>query len=55
MNTRLLAASLAAAAGTAAAHEGHGEVGPHWHATDVWGFLFIVIVLAAIAWWRAKP
>ena len=31
------------------AHDGHGLFGSHWHATDVSGFI-VVIVLAIAAW-----
>ena len=26
------------------AHDGHGMVGAHWHATDSWGFVLAVAV-----------
>jgi hypothetical protein len=35
------------------AHEGHGLVGGHWHATDVLGFVVIGVVALAI-WWSRK-
>ena len=35
----------------AVAHEGHGMEGAsHYHATDVWGFVSIVVA-AAVVWW----
>jgi hypothetical protein len=35
----------------AVAHEGHGIEGTsHYHATDVWGFVSIVVA-AAVVWW----
>jgi hypothetical protein len=38
----------------ASAHEGHGLEGPHWHATDTWGFVAIALVVAAAIWLRRK-
>ena len=32
------------------AHDGHGLVGPHWHATDAVGFV-VAIGAGALAWW----
>jgi hypothetical protein len=32
------------------AHEGHAMTGPHWHATDVWGFVALAGVLAVAIW-----
>ncbi len=50
--------ALAAALGTlplaAMAHEGHGLEGPHWHATDVWGFAALAVIAFAAIWWRRK-
>ena len=37
----------------ALAHDGHGIAGPHWHATDVWGFVTLA-VLIAVVWARRK-
>jgi hypothetical protein len=34
----------------AAAHEGHGREGPHWHATDTWGFVALGLAVAAALW-----
>ena len=31
-------------------HDGHGLSGAHWHATDSWGWLALVVVLAAAVW-----
>jgi hypothetical protein len=39
--------------GVASAHEGHGLVGAHWHATDTWGFLCVAL-LAAVALWSSR-
>ena len=35
------------------AHEGHGLVGPHWHATDAWGFI-AAAAAGALAWWARR-
>jgi hypothetical protein len=32
------------------AHEGHGLLGSHWHATDVWGFIALAAALVAAVW-----
>ena len=38
----------------AMAHEGHGiEGASHYHATDVWGFLALVGVIA-VMWWMGR-
>jgi hypothetical protein len=42
-------ALLGATAG-ALAHEGHGMSGPHWHATDVWGFAVLAGLVAVAVW-----
>ena len=50
----LLAACIAASwAGAAAAHDGHGLSGAHWHATDAWGFA-VAGVLAGFAIWLSR-
>jgi hypothetical protein len=46
----LLATSLAAQA-----HEGHHQAGAaHWHATDVFGFVALALVVGAAAWWIGR-
>ena len=52
MNKLLVAASFAAAAPFASAHEGHGMDLAHWHATDVWGFVALAVVAALVFWIR---
>jgi hypothetical protein len=52
MNKLLYAASLAAAAPLALAHEGHGTAGTHWHATDAWGFVALGVGVALYFWVR---
>lgn len=46
----LLAASAALLPTLAVAHEGHGPAGPHWHATDAWGFVALGLLVAAALW-----
>jgi hypothetical protein len=50
----LIALTPALAASTALAHEGHGLEGPHWHATDAWGFLIGVVAIGLAVWLRRK-
>ena len=35
------------------AHDGHGLLGAHWHATDTTGFI-VVALLAALAIWFSR-
>jgi len=56
MNTKYLPILLSGAATHfgALAHEGHGLQGSaHWHATDVLGFIGVVLVAAAV-WFIGK-
>jgi hypothetical protein len=39
---------------SAAAHDGHGPSGAHWHATDTWGFVALAIALAAAVWFSRR-
>ena len=32
------------------AHDGHGLLGSHWHATDVWGFGALGLAIVAAIW-----
>ena len=52
MKTALAACALLARPLIAAAHDGHGPTGGHWHATDVWGF--VAIGAAAVAFWFSR-
>jgi hypothetical protein len=36
------------------AHDGHSQQGSHWHATDLWGFVAIGVVLAVAVWHGRK-
>ncbi len=47
----LVAGALASLCAVARAHDGHGLSGGHWHATDAWGLLAFVAVLAAALWY----
>lgn len=46
-------AVLSATGSLAMAHEGHGLMGDHWHASDTWGFL-VLAALVAVAWWSSR-
>lgn len=52
MSTRLPALTLLMITLPAAAHDGHGLAGGHWHATDVLGFA--VAGLVALAIWLSR-
>jgi hypothetical protein len=54
MKHALMACALAATPWIAAAHEGHGETGSHWHATDIWGFVALAAIATAALWFRKK-
>lgn len=34
----------------AAAHEGHGLAGAHWHGTDVFGYVVLAVAIALAVW-----
>ncbi len=38
----------------AAAHDGHGLQGSHWHASDTWGFVTLAAIAAAALWLGRK-
>ncbi len=48
----IAACAVAVSTGAAFAHEGHGLIGPHWHATDVWGFVALALVVGVALWWH---
>ena len=49
--TKFIAAgALLARAGAGFAHEGHGLAGPHWHASDAWGFVVLGGLVALAVW-----
>jgi hypothetical protein len=41
-------------AGIAAAHEGHGFSGAHWHASDLFGPAVLLAVGGAALWWGRR-
>ena len=49
-----LTAALAALSSAAHAHEGHGLLGTHWHATDVLGFVAVAAAVGAAIWFTRK-
>lgn len=49
-----LLAALAVSVPAAHAHEGHGLLGTHWHASDVWGFVALGVMVAAAVWLGRK-
>ncbi len=44
------ALTIGTAAGTSFAHEGHAMAGTHWHATDVWGFVALGVMVVVAIW-----
>jgi hypothetical protein len=46
----LIAWLAVAAMPLAQAHEGHGPLGPHGHATDAVGYLLLGLIAAAALW-----
>jgi hypothetical protein len=54
MKRLLVAGTLAGVPWWAAAHEGHGQTGFHWHATDVWGFIALAVVAGAALWFQGR-
>ena len=52
MNKLFAAAILTSAASLVAAHDGRGMELAHWHATDVWGFVALGVVVALVVWMR---
>jgi hypothetical protein len=41
-------------ADTLFAHDGHGLTGTHWHATDLWGFVAMAVLVAIVIWHSRK-
>lgn len=54
VSAALAALPLAALPFAAFAHEGHGFEGPHWHSTDVWGFVVVISLAAAAIWYGRR-
>ena len=47
--------ALAIGMSEAAAHDGHGPSGSHWHATDVWGLVALGGMVAVAIWLSRDP
>ena len=45
---------LSLISGAAAAHEGHGLSGVHWHASDLFGPAVALALGAAAVWWMRR-
>jgi len=54
IRTTLSAACLAALPVAALAHDGHGATTMHWHATDTWGFIVTIALVAAALWYARR-
>ena len=54
LNQRLAAAAALLAPLLAAAHEGHGRTGTHWHDSDAWAWLLAAAAVAATLWWARR-
>ena len=50
----LLSAALSSVALPAAAHDGHGLVGGHWHASDAFGFVALAVAVGVAVWISRK-
>ncbi len=50
----IAACALMTGANAVFAHEGHGLLGTHWHATDAWGFVAVGALLALAVWLSRK-
>ena len=46
--------ALCTCAAGAFAHDGHGLIGAHWHATDSLGFVVVAALAAAAVWLSRK-
>ena len=51
MNKTMAGIATLLATTLVAAHEGHGQSGAHWHASDLFGLLLIFVGLLA---WRGR-
>jgi len=54
MKQAIISALTVALVGPLYAHEGHGMSGSHWHATDGWGFIALVVLTGVLIWLRRK-
>jgi hydrogenase/urease accessory protein HupE len=46
--------ALLTGADTLFAHDGHGMTGAHWHATDLFGFVAMAVLVAVVIWQSRK-
>jgi hypothetical protein len=55
ITTQLIAACTGLSGATATfAHDGHGLLGAHWHATDTLGFVAVAAMIAVAIWFSRK-
>ena len=53
--TQFIASCAGLSVATAvSAHEGHGLMGTHWHATDTLGFVAVAAMVAVAVWLSRK-
>lgn len=52
-NALLSIAAYAMSTG-ASAHNGHGMIGTHWHASDTLGFILLLNAVAAVVWFIGR-
>jgi len=50
INKLVATSAILTGASGAFAHDGHGFLGAHWHATDVWGFVALGAAVAVALW-----
>jgi hypothetical protein len=53
-NKRLLAALSCGSITSVWAHEGHGLLGAHWHASDAFGFVALAAAIGLAVWISRK-
>ena len=46
----LATSAILTGASNTLAHDGHGFMGAHWHATDAWGFAALGAAIAVALW-----
>ncbi len=54
LRTACNAACLVALPLSALAHDGHGALSMHWHATDTWGFIVTLALVGAALWFSRR-
>ncbi|MEO0004295.1 MAG: hypothetical protein RLZZ22_1987 [Pseudomonadota bacterium] len=50
----LMAAIAVSAPSAVLAHDGHGLLGSHWHATDVLGFVAVLVIALVVSLWSRR-